>query len=190
MKHIRFSVHPFAAAGLFLLFFAAPRAYAFAVISSVLLHEMGHATAALLLGRQIREIKLVPAGISIGLASPASYREEFLIAAAGPLMSLLYAAASLLMPPSLGATVRTVTLLLACLNLLPILTLDGGRMNFAWLSSLFGEDIARRALTATTSLCLAVLWVFSLYIFFYSGVNFTLLLFCAYLFSYLIVKKL
>jgi len=188
---IRFHIHPFAAAGLFLLVAAVPRAYAFAAFSSVLLHEAGHMTAALLLGKRMTEIRLMPVGINIGLSAAASYWEEFLIAAAGPLMSLLYAGAAFWgMPRAVGISVCSLSLSLAVLNLLPLKTLDGGRMAGAVLSRFFGEEISDKVLYAATCVCLAVIWMLSLYIFFYSGVNFTLLLFCAYLFSYLIVKKL
>lgn len=190
-RHVRFYLHPFAAAGLFLLAAVVPRAYAFAAVSSVLLHEAGHMTAALLLGKRVTEIRLMPVGISIGLSDASSYREEFLIAAAGPFMSLLYAGAAFFwMPRSVGGYICSLSLSLAVLNLLPLKTLDGGRMAGAVLSRLCGEEVSDKVLYAATCVCLAVLWVLSLYIFFYSGVNFTLLMFCAYLFSYLIVKKL
>ena len=103
-----FSVHPFAAAGLFLLLFASPRAYTFAVCSSVLLHELGHAAAALLFRGKIKSIRLMPTGIGIVLSPAASYREEFFVAAAGPLMNLLYIALSPLLPAAPGETVRAV----------------------------------------------------------------------------------
>ena len=106
-------------------------------------------------------------------------------------MSLLYAGAAFFwMPQEIGASVCSLSLSLAVLNLLPLKTLDGGRMAGALLSQLFGEEASDKVLYVSTCACLAVLWMLSLYIFFYSGINFTLLLFCAYLFSYLIVKKL
>ena len=188
---IEFHVHPFAAAGIFMLLFAMQRLYAFATISSVLLHEAGHMTAALLLGKRITEIRLMPVGINIGLSAASSYREEFLIAAAGPLMNLLYLAAAVLwMPAEAAASVFAASLSLAVLNLLPLKSMDGGRIADAVFSRLFGVEVSGRILYVTTCACLSVLWMLSLYVFFYSGVNFTLLVFCAYLFSYLIVKKL
>ena len=84
---------------------------------------------------------------------------------------------------------KSVSLLLCFLNLLPIATLDGGRVLKSVLAILFGEAVAERILQITTALCLVLLWIFSLYIFFYSGINITLLVFSSYLFSYLILKK-
>ncbi|MBQ8498033.1 MAG: M50 family metallopeptidase [Clostridia bacterium] len=188
-KHPEFSVHPFAPAGLFLLLFASSPIYAFAVLSSVFLHEMGHAIAALLLRKKILGIRIVPTGINITLSAAASYAEEWLIAAAGPLMNILYAFSASLLPYSVGGTVRSISLLLGGLNLLPLALLDGGRMLNASISSLFGIDTAKRISELSTFVFLGILWTFALYIFFYSGVNFMLLLFCAYLFSYIVLKK-
>ena len=188
-KRLDFSVHPFAAAGLFLLIFASAPAYAFAVLSSVFLHEMGHTVAALLLGKKMISVRIVPTGINITLSAPSSYTEELCIAAAGPLMNLLYALTAIVLPYSFGATVRTVSLFLGIFNLLPLTPLDGGRILCALFAPIFGTDRIRAVSSFFDLLLLSFLWIVALYIFFYSGVNFTLLLFCAYLFSYLVMKK-
>ena len=190
MKNLRFSVHPFAASGIFLLLFAAPPTYAFCALSAVLLHEAGHTAMALLFHGQIRSIRLMPTGISISLSRASSYREEFFVALAGPLMNILSAILSPLFSPALSQTMLTVSLLLALINLLPIRTIDGGRMLGALISHTFGENVSEKVLSFTTAVSLSLIWMLSLYIFFYSGVNFTLLIFCAYLFSYLFLKKL
>lgn len=182
-------VHPFAISGLFVLLFVMPRTYTFAVLSSVLLHELGHLTASLLYHKSPRSIKIIATGISIELAPASSYTEEIVTCAAGPLMNLLYIAAASFFSSHLSETVRTVSLLLCLLNLLPLETFDGGRILGAFCSLFFSERLADDILQITTAFSLTVLWVLSLYIFFYSGINMTLLIFSAYLFSYLILKK-
>ena len=182
-------VHPFAPSGLFLLLFVMPRPYAFAVLSSVILHEMGHLTASMLYRKYPVSIGIMPTGISIGLHCAHSYTEEIVIAAAGPLMNLVYCTIAPCFPSALDQTVTSVSLFLCLLNILPIVTLDGGRVLRSTLAFLFGEVVADTVLQLTTSLCLVCLWILSLYIFFYSGINITLLVFSAYLFSYLILKK-
>ena len=190
MKRIsRFSVHPFAAAGLFLLLFASPPSYAFAVLSSVILHELGHTLMAGFFHKKPLSVRIMPTGISILLSPASSYAEEFLIAAAGPLMNFFYALLCGLLPYGVRGTVRGVSLLLAALNLIPLAPLDGGRMLSSFLSPIFGTEISSRISDFFSLLLLAFLWMLSLYVFFYSGVNFTLLLFCAYLFSYIVLKK-
>ncbi|MBQ2988385.1 MAG: hypothetical protein IKM00_09715 [Clostridia bacterium] len=186
----RFSVHPFAAAGLFLLLCASPRAYAFAVLSSVFLHELGHTAAALLLRKKPLAVRIMPTGINILLPPASSYTEEFLIAAAGPLMNFLYALICVLLPYGVGGTVRDVSLLLGTLNMLPLAPLDGGRILSALLTPLFGTEPCRLISDFFSLVLLALLWVLALFIFFYSGVNCALLLFCSYLFSYIVLKKL
>ena len=189
-KRLELSVHPFAAAGLFILLFASPAEYAFAVLSAVFLHELGHTAAALLLHKKIEGVRLMPTGINIALSAPSSYAEEFYIAAAGPLINFLYAMAAVFLPYGADAAVRQITLLLGTLNLLPLAPLDGGRMLAALTAPLFGEETARTVSVLCSLVFLSLLWVLALYIFFYSGVNFMLLLFCAYLFSYIVLKKL
>ncbi len=186
----RFSVHPFAAAGLFLLLCASPRAYAFAVFSSVLLHELGHTVAALFFGKKPLAVRIMPTGINILLPQASSYTEEFLIAAAGPFMNLAYALLCAYMPYGVGGTVRGVSLLLAGINLLPLAPLDGGRILSALLTPLFGSGVCGVISDFCSLILLALLWILSLYVFFYSGINFALLLFCTYLFSYIVLKKL
>ena len=188
-RRFHFSVHPFAAAGMFLLLFASPPSYAFAVFSSVILHELGHTLMALLFRKKPLSLRIVPTGISILLPPASSYAQELWIAAAGPAMNLLYAFFCPFLPYGVGGTVRTVSLLLAVLNLIPISTLDGGRILGALLSPVFGSEASARISDFFSLLLLAFLWMLSLYVFFYSGVNFTLLLFCAYLFSYIVLKK-
>ena len=185
----RISVHPFAAAGLFLLLFVSPPSYAFAVLSSVILHELGHTLMAGLFHKKPISVRIMPTGISILLPPASSYAEEFLIAAAGPLMNLLYALLCGFLPYGIGGTVRSVSLLLAMLNLIPLAPLDGGRILSSLLSPLFGTAFSERISDFFSLLLLALLWILSLYIFFYSGVNFMLLLFCTYLFSYIVLKK-
>jgi hypothetical protein len=60
----------------------------------------------------------------------------------------------------------------------------------ALLTPICGAEVCGEISNFFSLLLLAVLWVISLYIFFYSGVNFMLLLFCSYLFSYIVLKKL
>ena len=104
---------------------------------SVLLHELGHSLAALSQGVKVRSITLFLLG---GVASVerecATAMGALLVAAAGPLVSLLLAALLLAAThgashtsPLLGAMcgqLGALNLMLALFNLLPGLPLDGG----------------------------------------------------------------
>ena len=104
---------------------------------SVLLHELGHSMAALAQGVKVRSITLfLLGGVANIERESTTARGALIVAAAGPLVSLLLAAALLgsshgaahLSPP-LGALVSQLgelNLVLGLFNLLPGLPLDGG----------------------------------------------------------------
>ncbi|MEU0511933.1 MULTISPECIES: site-2 protease family protein [Amycolatopsis] len=115
-------------------------AAAFAVLLglSVLAHELGHCVVALRMGIPVRRLRLfLLGGLSEVARTPRRPGQEGLIAAAGPVVSVLLAAfCGLLMfavPPDgavwlLVAECAVANLAVGVFNLLPGLPLDGGRM--------------------------------------------------------------
>ncbi|MFM8525371.1 MAG: site-2 protease family protein [Cyanobacteriota bacterium] len=104
---------------------------------SVLLHELGHSLVAMHQGVQVRSITLFLLGGVASVERECSTPEgAFLVAAAGPAVSLALCAAlialqvsAIPLPPPLEALVGTLGLIngmLALFNLLPGLPLDGG----------------------------------------------------------------
>jgi Zn-dependent protease len=112
----------------------------FAVVFAgcVLAHELGHTAVSLLLGHPVRRIVIfLLGGVSEMDRDPERPRDEFLIAAAGPLVSALLGGAALLayanlqhdtMPGVLALLLMWSNLVVAAFNLLPGLPLDGGRL--------------------------------------------------------------
>lgn len=112
-------------------------AYFFGLFASVLIHEYGHVFMARLHGVDCRTITLHGLG---GLAHLEGElrrpRSEFLVAAAGPLVSFALAgvlwATSLIIPHD--AVAKTIgelaflNILFGCFNLLPAYPMDGGQM--------------------------------------------------------------
>ncbi len=147
------------------------------VVAAILLHEWGHVLAARLCGVRLGTCRVNLFGARLSLAGMLSYRQELLIAAAGPVVNLLSAAVVLL--PHRHAGAETVaayvasgaaggvfavsSLGLAGINLLPVRSLDGGRILYCLLSPLCGERIADGFVTVGTVLCLGTLWCFSVY---------------------------
>jgi Zn-dependent protease len=113
-------------------------AYAVAFGACVLAHEIGHTLVSIALGHPVRRIVLFAlGGVSEIDSEPERPRDELLIAAAGPLVSLLIAglaAAGWSAAPggtllaALLALLFWSNLVLALFNLLPGLPLDGGRL--------------------------------------------------------------
>jgi Zn-dependent protease len=126
-------------------------AAAFAVLLglSVLAHELGHCLVALRMGIPVRRLRLfLLGGLSEVSRTPRRPGQEGLIAAAGPVVSLLLAAfCALLMlaVPSDGsawllvAECAVANLAVGVFNLLPGLPLDGGRMLRAGVWALTGR---------------------------------------------------
>ncbi|GDY28593.1 site-2 protease family protein [Gandjariella thermophila] len=105
---------------------------------SVLAHELGHCVVALRFGLPVRRLRLfLLGGISEVAKTPPRPRQEGLVAAAGPAVSVLLAAvfgAIVLMVPGgtalwlLVVQTAVANAAVAVFNLLPGLPLDGGRM--------------------------------------------------------------
>jgi Zn-dependent protease len=107
---------------------------------SILLHELGHAFVSLRMGLGIRGITLfLFGGVAEMEDEPPDPRSEFLIAVAGPVVSVLIALACWLVGATFGAILpitvlavltylTTINLIVVAFNLLPAFPLDGGRV--------------------------------------------------------------
>ncbi|MCW2524879.1 MAG: hypothetical protein JWO63_3214 [Frankiales bacterium] len=112
--------------------------FALALAVSILAHELGHTLVSRALGLDVTRIVIfLLGGISEIEGDPARPRDEFAIAAAGPFVSFVLAAACWLggLPldahTSLGVMLALLAwsnLVVAVFNVLPGLPLDGGRL--------------------------------------------------------------
>ncbi len=147
------------------------------VLAAIVLHELGHILAARLCGVRLGGLRVNLFGARLGLCGMISYRHELLVAAAGPLVNLVSAA--ILLTPVLrdgeaalaayvadggtAAVFAVASLGLAAINLLPVRSLDGGRILRCVIAPHLGERIADGVTAAGTALCLGALWCFSVY---------------------------
>ena len=95
--------------------------------ASLLLHEMGHMLAAIMLRVPVREFGLSLGGAYNRRAYAGRRRDEVLISAAGPLVNLLLAI-PLLYLPVIGTKLAICNLGLCIVNLLPLPSSDGLRI--------------------------------------------------------------
>ncbi len=143
------------------LFWQSPTVF-FATLFAAAVHELGHLAAAALLGVRLRTIALDLLGARLyPVGQLPSYRAEAILAAAGPLFSLLLALFCVGHTGEFFTAMLAATLSFAVFNLLPILDFDGGRVLFCLLSVLLSERVARRVLAVSSYLCLLTLFALS-----------------------------
>ena len=139
---------------------------------ALLVHEAGHYAVSRLLGEQIEKVELTPFGGVMTYAasrSPSKGIRGVCVAAAGPAANCLalLAAASMQGQRLLGEAgaqrVIMSNLAMMCLNLLPVLPLDGGRIVFSIGYYVFPAADLIRLLTACGMLAGFGLMLFALY---------------------------
>lgn len=188
---MKIKIHPLAFFCLFVNSLIMPRAAFVAYVFSVLLHEAGHIAAAGFARKKPREIKILPVGISIGYDVCDSYKNIIFIASAGPFMNAAAALFTFILPLQYEFSVymRLFSLSLALLNLLPVSFFDGGSIMHSLLAMKSGISAAENAARAADIFFLGAVWLAAVYIFFYSAVNASLLIFSSYVFAAAILKK-
>ncbi len=163
----------------------------FPLFCAIALHEAGHLSLAALLGLKIKSLDLSLLGARITTASELSYTEEFLFALGGPLFSFL--GFSLTLPAALKYEslpfsqdfMLPFSLICACLlifNLLPLQSLDGGRMLASLALSLFSLSFAVKLMRAMTILTLLCLWLLSVYMMLRIAQGLPMFVFCVIFF--------
>ena len=140
------------------------------LLFAILTHELGHIVLSKLCHVPVTGLSLDLFGARLQLDGMVSYGQEFFIALGGPLVNLLTAG---VLYATLGeavwqdggwvSTFFVASMALAIFNLLPVGTMDGGRMLSAVLSCWWSPALADGVLKVTTGLFLAGLWLISGY---------------------------
>ncbi len=136
---------------------------------SVLIHELSHSFVAIRFGLPVRRILLYPLGGFSEIEKEApTPGQEFLVAAAGPAMSLFLAGIGIGInqlvsihgiPRVLVDRLILANLVIAAFNMLPGLPLDGGRVLRAGLWKLTGKATYSTVLAAWAGRLLAVVLI-------------------------------
>ena len=137
-----------------------------AVLLAAVLHEGGHWLAARLCGVRIVGFRVGLSGARMALDGLLSYKKEFLIAAGGPLANFVCAWFVCWMGEAVGEGRELffyASLGLGILNMLPVGSLDGGRMISAVIGRFLAPDWAAKVVGATTAICLGSLWLLTVY---------------------------
>lgn len=137
------------------------------VLGCIILHELGHLGMARWVGVEVRGVRIGLLGARLELAGLMSYSKEMAVALGGPMANLLSAAAVYPVWRGNGGDglllFLVVSVLLAAVNLLPVGTLDGGRVLYCGTAKLWGEEVAGRIRRIATGIFLGGIWLFSVY---------------------------
>ena len=172
--------------------------YILPMILAVALHECGHLFCARLLKIRVLRLEFSMLGARINIDDTfLSYKNEFLLAMSGPLAGAigfalcfpissrfcaLHFFSEFLLPFSV------ISLCLALFNLIPIDTLDGGRMLRCAISQIFSSERADLVMKICTFLTLILLWSLSVYMMIKVVSGLTLFIFSAILFINFFIK--
>ena len=145
MKRRRFSleVRPGAVVLLSGLYFLLPLRWCARLALTVTVHELGHFAALILCGAQVCGLRMEGCGLVLRCTPTEGALRTVTAALAGPAAG----AGLFCILRGLGyIACAELSLLFSCVNLLPVLPLDGGRALYAALSALAGERAAERTL--------------------------------------------
>lgn len=150
---------------------------AIVIYVTVLAHELGHALSARALGAKVNEISLYALGgvTRFDRAGSTALRDG-VIAAAGPAVTLVIAAAAFIAAEALGpslplivdvslVSIAQISLILAIFNLAPALPLDGGILVSCIAWGLTGKRALGIKVAAATGVIVALLILASPYLF-------------------------
>lgn len=147
-------------------------------LTIALLHESGHMVAALICGYGVKGIKIQPFGVGLVLKdSNIDDWHEILIACAGPAVNIILIIAGicfLKLNYSFSRMFYVTNVYMLCINLLPVLPLDGGRVLSATLRMEFDEAKANRIIRGVSVVCTAVVLLFGIVYFIKSETNISL----------------
>ena len=162
-------------------------ATALSAAAAILIHEAGHITSGLFLRRRISAVTLSALGADIVYTGAVSYKADLLIAFAGPLFSLTAGLLFYRLFPLLSV----ISAAYGLLNLIPVPCFDGGRMLKSALYSCTDISVSDRICDITSVFFLLIMYLFSVFVLFYTSFNASLLLICAYIFvkSYMQMGK-
>lgn len=132
-----------------------------ALLIPIIVHELGHILALLMLGFSLRSFRAELKGLCIVYSGSCGAVGHAMAAAAGPMAGLIYAAAASWGVDRLQSDwlclSAGVSLILSVFNLLPALPLDGGRVFTILLSAFIGERRGTAVADAVGFVCAAAL---------------------------------
>lgn len=160
----------------------------------VIIHEFGHLILMLIFGSKPKKISISLFEIAISDESrqQRSDLQNFFIVFFGPFANFICFIIFFLLYLYIRIDLMNfayVNLSLCLLNLLPVMSFDGGQMLYILLCRRFSGETAEKAVNIVTLIALFPLAVLGFIILFNSDYNFSLLFVCGYIILSLIFKN-
>ena len=169
------------------------------LLCAVTLHECGHLLCAAILKIKIQRFDLSLLGARIKTYSMLSYKDELVFALCGPLIGLLgfaltfkIAMTNFYIPfyQSFLFPFSILSLCLSIFNLLPLASLDGGRILKCTLCLIFSLDTAEKVMKFASFLTLLSLWMLSVYMMLKISNGVPMFIFCLIFFVKCFIKSI
>ena len=147
------------------------------------LHELGHLFMMRLFGVRVRGISLRLFDVLIEADSPRSLMADCFITLGGVMVNLLTAAIAI----PFGGFFGFANLAMGCFNLLPVVSLDGGRLLTLALTRRMSPRAADIILRITSFVFILPVMAAGIFILLRSGYNYSLLMLSLYLLTVLLI---
>ncbi|WP_342469079.1 site-2 protease family protein [Ureibacillus sp. FSL K6-3587] len=130
---MRMTIHPLFLPLLFGLILYGNVSYYALILSSLLIHELGHLLVAWLLGVKVERCVIMPYGGEIELKGgyALSPHKQLLISIGGPVATFCCMLMAPFLDPLLAKPLIKIQMVLLLINLIPVWPLDGGRIVFS-----------------------------------------------------------
>lgn len=161
------------------------------MLLAVVLHEAGHLFVARMLKIKIKHMKLSITGARIEASKSLSYIDELLFAMGGPVFGLFGFAITIYPALNFDASLfdgrllpfSLISLLLSLFNLIPLPSLDGGRIVKCLVRMSFSINVADMILQIISFLTLFSIWLFSVYFLLKFELGLQMFVFCLIFFA-------
>lgn len=132
---MRMTIHPLFLPFLFGMVLYGNVSYYALILTSLIVHELGHLVVAYLLKVKVERCVIMPYGGEIELAGKYSIspQKHLLIALGGPIATFCCLLISPIFDPLIASPFMKIQLLLLIINLIPVWPLDGGRIVFSFI---------------------------------------------------------
>jgi stage IV sporulation protein FB len=183
-------IHPVFLAVVIISLFLGNAGLVMALMLALVVHECAHIITAKAVGLNVESLYVLPFGCAAEISGygNAEYAKEIITAAAGPALNIFTACTLTLLPPRYLDEMMMLfvwtNVIIAAVNMLPVLPLDGGRIMMAVMKNFINERTAWRILNGLGVAAGLVMCCVGFYVILNGSLNATWLIMGVFLLGY------